>query len=70
MKGASAIAIQRLAGHKNLQTTLKYMHLAEGETNRAIALLEGDTNARFDAERGDYGETNTNVIAFPNRTNR
>jgi hypothetical protein len=26
MKGAPALSIQRLAGHKNLQTTLRYMH--------------------------------------------
>lgn len=30
MKGAPALSIQRLAGHKNLQTTLGYMHLASG----------------------------------------
>jgi integrase len=40
MKGAPALSIQRLAGHKNLQTTLGYMHLASGETERAIRLLE------------------------------
>lgn len=40
MKGAPALSIQKLAGHKNLQTTLGYMHLAHGETDRAISLLE------------------------------
>jgi integrase len=40
MKGASAISIQALAGHEDLQTTLGYMHLAKGETERAIRLLE------------------------------
>lgn len=40
MRGAPAIAIQKLAGHKNLQTTLRYMHLAPGETQRAIGLLD------------------------------
>jgi integrase len=39
MRGAPPSVIQALAGHKNLQTTLKYMHLAPGETHRAIALL-------------------------------
>ena len=67
MRGAPAIAIQRLAGHKNLQTTLKYMHLAPGETDRAIALLEGDVPASFIDERGDIGETATNVVAFPSK---
>jgi integrase len=40
MKGAPALAIQQLAGHENLQTTLGYMHLARGETERAIRLLD------------------------------
>ena len=39
-KGAPALSIQKLAGHKNLGTTLGYMHLASGETERAIRLLE------------------------------
>ena len=30
----------QLAGHKDLTTTLGYMHLAKGETERAIRLLE------------------------------
>ena len=41
MKGAPALSIQRLAGHRNLQTTLRYMHLSPGETDRAIRLLDG-----------------------------
>lgn len=40
MRGAPALAIQRLAGHKNLSTTLGYMHLADGEKERAIRLLD------------------------------
>jgi integrase len=55
MRGAPAIAIQKLAGHKNLQTTLRYMHLAPGETHRAIQLLEDrgqhETPERHEAER-------------------
>lgn len=43
MKGAPALSIQRLAGHEDLSTTLGYMHLAEGETARAIRLLETPT---------------------------
>lgn len=37
---APALSIQRLAGHEDLQTTLGYMHLAKGETERAIRLLD------------------------------
>jgi site-specific recombinase XerD len=40
MRGAPALAIQRLAGHQNLSTTLGYMHLADGERERAIRLLD------------------------------
>lgn len=40
MRGAPVGSIQKLAGHKHLATTLKYMHLAAGETDRAIRLLE------------------------------
>jgi integrase len=39
MKGAPVGSIQKLAGHKHLATTLRYLHLAEGETDRAIRLL-------------------------------
>ena len=40
MRGAPALSIQRLAGHEDMQTTLGYMHLAQGETERAIRLLD------------------------------
>lgn len=40
MRGAAVGVIQRLAGHKHLATTIRYMHLAEGEADRAIRLLE------------------------------
>lgn len=41
MRGAPAKAIQELAGHQSLAMTLRYMHLAKGETDRAIRLLDG-----------------------------
>lgn len=40
MRGAPALSIQQLAGHENMQTTLGYMHLAQGEAERAIRLLD------------------------------
>lgn len=40
MRGAPVGVIQKLAGHKHLATTIRYMHLAEGEADRAIRLLE------------------------------
>jgi len=64
MRGANVLSIQKLAGHKNLQTTLRYMHLSEGETGRAIRLLEGPEN---DAGFGEIVETATNVVPFRKR---
>jgi integrase len=40
MRGAPAKAIQELAGHENLMTTLRYMHLSPAARQSAIALLE------------------------------
>jgi site-specific recombinase XerD len=40
MRGAPVTVIQKLAGHKHLTTTIRYMSLAQGETDRAIRLLE------------------------------
>jgi integrase len=42
MRGAPAFAIQRLAGHQDLKTTMRYMHLSPGSLEAAIALLEQD----------------------------
>ncbi len=40
MRGAPARAIQELAGHKNLSTTQRYMHLSPAAIEAAIRLLE------------------------------
>jgi integrase len=39
MKGAPPKAIQELAGHESLSTTLRYMHLSPSVRDQAIALL-------------------------------
>jgi integrase len=53
MRGAPVGSIQKLAGHKHLATTIRYMHLADGETDRAIRLLENNPGAGRDSEVAD-----------------
>ncbi|WP_418001387.1 hypothetical protein [Luteitalea pratensis] len=52
MKGVSSKQIEALAGHESLSTTEGYMHLAPGQAELAIALL--DTPVAFAA--GATGE--------------
>ena len=42
IRGASARAIQELAGHKDLRTSQMYMHLTPAALEDAIRLLDGD----------------------------
>ena len=52
MRGAPARAIQELAGHQDLQTTQRYMHLSPAALDAAIRLLETGT----DKSRGEILE--------------
>ena len=52
MRGATAKAIQELAGHVSLSTTQRYMHLSPASLNQAIQLLE----AVPAVGRGESGE--------------
>ena len=54
MKGASTRAIQEAAGHQELGTTQRYMHLSPAALDDAIRLLELH-QPRF--SRGDILET-------------
>ena len=40
MRGAPARAIQELAGHQDLETTQRYMHLSPAALDAAIRLLD------------------------------
>lgn len=42
MKGVPVNTIQRLAGHKHLTTTLRYMHVVDGAAEDAIRILESE----------------------------
>ena len=46
MNGASVTDIQRLAGHRQLSTTMQYMHLSPSHMSQAINLLSQGRSAR------------------------
>ena len=59
MRGASARAIQEAAGHQDLATTQRYMHISPGAVEAAIGLLD---QAAPTFERGDIVETASEAI--------
>lgn len=58
MRGAPAKAIQELAGHKNLSTTLRYMHLSPAARGQAIDLLNHRGEPQSAPTLGEIVETN------------
>ncbi len=54
MGGVPARAIQELAGHRDLRTTQRYMHLSPAAIDGAIGRLD---SARLEARRGNSVET-------------
>ncbi len=63
MRGAPARAIQELAGHQDLGTTQRYMHLSPAALDGAIRLLEAED---FVSARGEIVETEDREIAKSN----
>jgi site-specific recombinase XerD len=64
MRGASSKAIQELAGHQDLATTQRYMHLSPAALDAAIGLLDEPAPV---FERGDILETAKPVAANVSR---
>ena len=59
MRGAPARAIQELAGHQDLTTTQRYMHLSPAALDAAIRLLDlanGDPSLVGPSSRGGMVE--------------
>jgi site-specific recombinase XerD len=54
MRGAGARAIQELAGHRDLSTTQRYMHVSPAAIESAIRLLDSSADP---VRRGDIVET-------------
>ena len=68
-EGAPALAIQELAGHSHISTTMKYMHLSPTTRGAAIALLDRAWDAAPEgARRGDIVETKVSCEAKRNRS--
>jgi site-specific recombinase XerD len=54
MRGALVTAVKELAGHRDISTTMRYVHLAPSVLTEAIALLDG---RGMSPARGDIVET-------------
>jgi integrase len=62
MRGAPARAIQELAGHADLRTTQRYMHLSPAALDAAIRLLEPASN------RPSFGDILEAAIPSPRKS--
>ena len=63
MRGAPARAIQELAGHQDLSTTQRYMHLSPAAVENAIRLLETPGVPRSWQYRGNGNEWSEQLVS-------
>ena len=63
MRGAPARAIQELAGHQDLTTTQRYMHLSPAALDSAIRLLDPRSPPHRGRHCGDGIERNGEVVS-------
>jgi integrase len=56
MRGAAPRAIQEMAGHANVTTTQRYMHLSPAAMESAIRLLERPVSEKFRGDTLEMGE--------------
>ena len=59
MRGVPARSIQELAGHEDLTTTQRYMHLSPAAIDDAIRVLE---MPRTLVRRGEQGEAESSEV--------
>ena len=64
MRGAPARAIQEVAGHRDLSTTQRYMHLSPAAVESAIRLLD---QRGLIPPRGDILETGIAIAETINK---
>jgi integrase len=65
MSGENIVAVKELLGHKSMQMTLRYAHLAPSHKVAAISLLDGDSNP---AAAKNYTKTIQSVVAGKERS--
>jgi len=65
MSGADITAVRELLGHKSLQMTLRYAHLAPSHKVAAISLLDGDP---IQAAPQNYTKTIQSVVSGKGRS--